>query len=203
VHRVSKRDFKQLPLRVHETLAGVPLHDVWAIDLAHWSCRITLDQFLKKAPLRSIAVGPAASFLLQLRVTVGKVLGWDQRSDRVSAPTFSSRMTADDISSSLMTPGAPEGRFRVVYSFPNEHLVELANRTVHGALVIALVEGEDLYRLYLGVYVESVSWFTPLYMATIWPFRRWIVYPSILRSIRDTWNQSFGFGRKPARALWS
>jgi hypothetical protein len=179
------------------------LHDVWAIDLAHWSFSITLDQFLKKAPLRSIAVGPATRFLLQLRVTIGKVLGWDQRSDRVSLPTFSSRMTAGDVSCSLMKPGTPEGRFRVVYSFPNEHLVELANRTVHGAVVIALVEGKDLYRLYLGVYVESVSWFTPLYMATIWPFRRWIVYPSILRSIRDTWNQSFGFGGKPARVLRS
>jgi hypothetical protein len=37
---------------------------------------------------------------------------------------------------------------------------------------------------------------TPLYMALIDPFRRLIVYPSLLRSLRTTWNQAFG---NPAR----
>src|SRR6516225_9841448 len=29
----SAREFERLPLRVHTFLAGVPLHDVWAVDL--------------------------------------------------------------------------------------------------------------------------------------------------------------------------
>jgi len=40
--------------------------------------------------------------------------------------------------------------------------------------------------------VRSVSRFTPVYMAVIDPFRKVVVYPSILRSLRATWNQTFG-----------
>src|SRR5262245_10197 len=31
--RIARSEFERLPLRVHAFLAGVPLHDVWAIDL--------------------------------------------------------------------------------------------------------------------------------------------------------------------------
>jgi len=40
---VSAREFERLPLRVHEFLHGVPLHDVWAVDLPHTRAGITLD----------------------------------------------------------------------------------------------------------------------------------------------------------------
>jgi len=42
------------------------------------------------------------------------------------------------------------------------------------------------------VYVRSVGRLTPVYMALIDPFRRLIVYPSLLRSVRATWNRAFG-----------
>jgi hypothetical protein len=38
--------------------------------------------------------------------------------------------------------------------------------------------------------VRNVGRFTPLYMALIDPFRKLIVYPLLLRSIRAKWNQS-------------
>jgi len=43
-----------------------------------------------------------------------------------------------------------------------------------------------------GVYVRSVSRFTPIYMALIDPFRKLVVYPSLLRTIRAKWNKTFG-----------
>jgi hypothetical protein len=33
-------------------------------------------------------------------------------------------------------------------------------------------------------------------MAAIDPFRRLVVYPSLLRSVRATWNQTFGPARR-------
>jgi len=39
---------------------------------------------------------------------------------------------------------------------------------------------------------RRVSRFTPFYMALIDPFRKLIVYPSLLRSVRARWNQAFG-----------
>jgi hypothetical protein len=60
--------------------------------------------------------------------------------------------------------------------------------------VSALVEASDGYRFYFGVYVASVSRLTPVYMTVIDPFRKLIIYPSILRSVRTTWNDVFGIG---------
>jgi hypothetical protein len=39
--------------------------------------------------------------------------------------------------------------------------------------------------------VHRVGSLTAVYMALIDPFRRFIVYPSLLRSVRTTWNQAF------------
>jgi hypothetical protein len=44
--QISGHEFERLPLRVHDFLAGVPLHDVWAIDLPGTRAGITLDEFL-------------------------------------------------------------------------------------------------------------------------------------------------------------
>jgi hypothetical protein len=97
-----------------------------------------------------------------------------------------------DRSRSLVQVGTPEGLFRIVYRFENEQLVELINRTAHGAALSALIETSTAYRFYFGVYVRRVSRFTPVYMALIDPFRKWIVYPSLLHSVRATWDRTFG-----------
>jgi len=49
-----------------------------------------------------------------------------------------------------------------------------------------------LVPLLFGVFVRSVNRFTPLYMAVIDPFRKWIVYPSLLRNVCARWNHEFG-----------
>ncbi len=56
----------------------------------------------------------------------------------------------------------------------------------------ALAETAHGYRFYFGIYVRSVGRFTPVYMALIDPFRKLVVYPSLLRTVRATWNQTFG-----------
>jgi hypothetical protein len=79
-----------------------------------------------------------------------------------------------------------------VYRFENEQLLELSNRTAHAAALSALVERAEAYRFYFAVYVRSVGRLTPVYMALIDPFRRWIVYPSLLRGVRANWRHAFG-----------
>jgi Protein of unknown function (DUF2867) len=53
-----------------------------------------------------------------------------------------------------------------------------------------LVETPNRYRFYFAVYVRSVGWWTPLYMAAIDPFRKLIVYPSLVRSVRANWDRT-------------
>ena len=192
--QISEREFERLPLRVHQFLAGVPLHDVWAIDLPSPCAGITLDKFLRVANERPYAPTPVVRGLLELRLLIGRLFGWDHpRPSTQATPTFADRLTDADRARSLAPAGAregPDGLFCVIYRFENEKLVELINRTVHAAALSALVETAISYRFYFAVYVSSVGWWTPFYMAAIDPFRKLIVYPLLLRSLRANWNRT-------------
>jgi hypothetical protein len=207
--QISTHEFERLPLRVHDFLAGVPLHDVWAIDLPRARSGITLDEFLRTASAQPqvgcdccendgsrkshlLTRSPVVRALLSIRFFAGRLLGWDREPAATAWKTFATRLTAADRSKSLMSAGTSKGLFRVVYHFENEQLLELINRTAHAAALSALVETANAYRFYFGVYVQSVGRFTPVYMALVDPFRKLIVYPSLLRSVRASWNQAFG-----------
>jgi Protein of unknown function (DUF2867) len=194
--RISIREFEQLPLRVHNFLVDVPLHDVWATNLPHTRAGITLDEFSRTAGARALPPfkdPPVTRVLVNLRLFLGRLFGWDREPPANAWESFATRLTAVDRSKSLASAGEREGLvFRVVYRFENEQLLELINRTAHAAVLSALVETANAYRFYLAVYVESVGRLTPLYMALIDPFRKLIVYPFWLRSVRETWNQAFG-----------
>jgi hypothetical protein len=190
--RIASDEFTRLPLRVHDVLAGIPLHDVWAVDLPRTRSGITLDEFLRAAGGRPFTASPIVSALLRVRLFIGGAFGWDREPDGTVRETFATRLTASDLSKSLAPAGTRDGLFRVVYRLENEQLLEVANRTAHAAALSALVETASAYRFYFGVYVRSVGRWTPTYMALIDPFRRLIVYPSLLRSVRATWDRTVG-----------
>ena len=192
--QVSTQEFERLPLRVHTFLAGVPLHDVWFVDLPRWRAGVTLDDFLRTGSDCLLTPSSLARMLLEIRLFVGRFFGWDHEPAPTAWKTFATRLTDSDHSRSLAAAGTRDGFFRVVYRFENEQLLELINRTAHAAALSTLIETTTAYRFYLGVYVRSVSSFTPFYMALIDPFRKLIVYPSLLRSVRARWNQAFGAG---------
>jgi hypothetical protein len=190
--QVSAQEFERLPLRVNTFLAGVPLHDVWSVDLPRWRTGVTLDDFLRTAGNCLCAPSPLVRILLDIRFFVGRFFGWDREPAPTAWKTFATRLTDTDHSESLAAAGTSDGFFRVVYRFENEQLVELVNRTAHAAALSALVETATGYRFYLGVYVRNVSRFTQFYMSLIDPFRKLIVYPSLLRSVRARWDHAFG-----------
>jgi Protein of unknown function (DUF2867) len=192
VPQITREEFERLPLRAHAFLAGVPLHDAWAVDLPHTSGGITLAEFLRCAGDLFRRPRPAVRALLCLRFFVGGLFGWDEVTPGSLSESFAQRLTDEDRARSLAPEGTPDGLFRVVYRFENEQLDELVNRTVHAGALSALVEAAAAYRFYFAVYVREVSDFTPLYMAAIHPFRKLIVYPALLRSVATQWNATFG-----------
>jgi len=190
--QVSIQEFEQLPLRVHTFLAGVPLHDVWSVDLPRWRTGITLNDFLHTASNCLFTPSCLVRMLLDIRFFVGRCFRWDREPVATTTKTFAMRLTDTDRSRSLAAAGTQDGFFRIVYRFENEQLVELINLTVHAAALSTLVETPAGYRFYFGVYVCNINRFTPFYMAVIDPFRKLIIYPSLLRSVRARWNQAFG-----------
>jgi Protein of unknown function (DUF2867) len=190
--QVSIQEFERLPLRVHTFLAGVPLHDAWSVDLPRWRAGVSLDEFLRTAKNCLFTPSRLVRMLLDIRFFVGRLFGWDHEPAATTWQTFATRLTDTDHSRSLAPAGTRDGFFCVVYRLENEQLVELINRTAHAAALSTLIETATAYRFYLAVYVRSVSRFTPFYTALIDPFRKLIVYPSLLHGVRARWNQAFG-----------
>jgi Protein of unknown function (DUF2867) len=212
--QILRQEFERLPLRVHAFLAGVPLHDVWAVDLPKLRSGITLDEFLRTTGAQSqagcdccekdcgtnrslLTHSPVVRALLNTRLFVGRLLGLDREPASTAWETFATRLTTADRSRSLAPAGTHQGLFRIVYSFENEQLLEAINRTAHAAAVSVLVETPNGYRFHIGVYVRRVGRFTPIYMALVDPLRKLVVYPSLLRGIRAKWNNIFGAGCLP------
>jgi hypothetical protein len=189
--QISPTEFYALPLRVHTFLADVPLHDVWAVDLPTHRDGVTLSEFLRRASQGGIKrLPPVARALIRLRLFLGRIFRLEAEPKDALAASFGSRLTPEDRARSFVVSGTPEGLFRVVYRFENEQLLEIQNRTVHAAALSALTEKVDSYRFYFAVYVRQRSWITPYYMGLIDPFRKWIIYPALLKKIRATWDQN-------------
>ena len=192
--RIPPEEFLAQPLRAHSFLAGVPLHDVWAVDLPLIREGVTLQEFLQRTSktnsLRKIAL--TARALFGLRILLGKAFKWDKEPADAVQASFAERLTTEDCARSQVPAGTADGFFRVVYSFENESLRETINRTVHAATLLALFRTEQGYRFYFAVYVRKVNWITPLYLALIAPFRRWVVYPAIFRQLRQGWSEVCG-----------
>ena len=185
--RVSPAEFLALDLEVHALLRDVPLRDVSAVDLPGGGERTLADV---KRLLLAGSQGPRGldGVLVRLRRWIGRRLGWDLPRPE---PLSVNRLSEDLRRRSLVAPGTREGPFRALYELPNESLEELRNATVHAFACMALAPRAGGYRFYLAVYVETVSRFTPIYMAAIEPFRRFIVYPSMLSRLRAAWQAAF------------
>jgi hypothetical protein len=189
--QISPTEFYALTLRVHTFLADVPLHDVWAVDLPKPRDGVTLSEFLRRASQGGINRFPAAArALISLRLFLGRILRLEAEPEDALAASFASRLTPEDRARSFIVSGTREGLFRVVYRFENEQLLEIQNRTVHAAALSALAERADSYRFYFAVYVRQRRWITPFYMGLIDPFRKWIIYPAMLKTIRATWERN-------------
>jgi Protein of unknown function (DUF2867) len=191
--QITAQEFLTKPLRVHNFLNDITPHDVWVVDLPAVTGKATLQEFRRRTKSRNLVAKTSLSVraLFGLRFFLGRVFGWDREPERSEPAYFAERLTAEDRQRSILPAGTAEKFFRVVYSFENEALLEVINRTVHAALLTALVETAHGYRFYFAVYVRELSWLSRAYMRLIDPFRRWLVYPAILKQIQREWVEVF------------
>ncbi len=188
--QIDPREYLSLPLEAHALLEDIPLHDVWAINLRKGRTDRTVldvaeifnDQF------RSLSSFPV-KVLFGIRSALGRTLGWDGKSELAGSRLFQARrLSEDQRERSLTEPGTSLGPFRLVYAFRQELVGEVRNATVHAFSCQVLQPLPDSYRFFWAIYVAPVSAWTPVYMSVIDPFRRWIVYPTILRKLQQVWE---------------
>ena len=190
--RVPREQFRVLDLEVHSVLSDVPLRDVTVVDLPGGGVGRTIsDVRTLRAQLRGRIANPIVRFLFAFRLLLGRLFRWDRDVHRHPETSYLHRLRSDIRRRSLVAPGSSDGSFRVLYVLERESLAELRNATVHAFVSSALMQTPVGYRLYLAVYVKPVSRLTPLYMASIEPFRRFIVYPAIVREFRRAWEERY------------
>jgi hypothetical protein len=199
--RVAAAELRGLALEAHALLVGVPLRDVTAVDLPGGGPGRTLGDVRALVAGRGTRPGllgggggggRVASALFALRMWLGRVLGWDGPAHDRPQDSYLPRVGQALRARSLAAPGTMEGGFRLLYALPREALAEVRNATVHAFVCLALCERPGGYRLYAGIYVAPTSWLTPLYMAAIEPFRRFIVYPAVEARVRRAWTARYG-----------
>jgi hypothetical protein len=189
--RVTAKEYEGLDLRAHAFLAGVPLHDAWAIDLPGGGPDRTM------ADVRHLMSGDrlrqasrVANGLFRVRAWLGRLFGWDREPRDAPASSFVRKLTPADRENSLVKQGTRDGPFKLLYMFPRESLSEVQNATVHAFSVSALVRSAEGYRLYWTIYVRPTGRLTIWYMRLINPFRRWFLYPVLLRQMRNAWAET-------------
>ncbi len=190
--RVDSAEFEALRLRTHEFLSDVPLHDIWRLRLLGGGPGHTVrDMVTMFVDAESTGVNPVSRALFALRRMMGRAFGWDRETPNARTLSYVNRVTTEDRARSLEAPGSKRGFWTVVYTFEREALGEVINRTVHAFLLFALEPAADGYILYWAVYVKPVSRFTPFYMALIDPFRRLIIYPTLIRRLEEVWRREW------------
>ena len=198
--RVDPAEFRALPLRAHEFLADVPLHDVWRFRLRGGGPGVTvrdvIDLFVQMDTSR---ISRSGRLLFALRTGLGRVFGWDRDDPTACRRSYVQRLSAQDRTRSLDEPGSQRGFWKSVYTFDREALGEVINRTVHAFLLFALEPAAGGHTLYWGIYVKPVNRFTPFYMALIDPFRRHLIYPALVRRFEKAWRKRWEGGAAPAQ----
>ena len=188
--QVDRSELGKLDLRAHQLLFDVPLHDVWRLHLSGAGPQppigVVVDRFVAVA---EAGAGPGSRILFGVRRMAGRVFGWDREDARASSRSYVGRLTTDERARSLEPPGSKRGFWTTVYTFDDEALGEVINRTVHAFLLFALAPAKDGHALYWAIYVKPVNRFTALYMAAIDPFRRKVIYPSLIRRFEADWAQ--------------
>ena len=188
--QATEQEYRGLTLRAHGILRDVPVHDVWRVALPNGGPSRTMkDVRAVFDAVRHSRLSLPARTLFELRWFIGRVFRWDRPVAQSGVRSYRARLSDTDRKESIVEPGTLDGPFTVLYVHAMEAVSEIRNATVHGFLVWALEPTSDGYQLFWAIHVLPVSVWTKPYLAIIDPFRRWVVYPALLRRIHETWTQ--------------
>ncbi|HUF53923.1 MAG TPA: DUF2867 domain-containing protein [Dehalococcoidia bacterium] len=191
--RIKNSSHERLPWRLREIAPDFELIDAWRLPATG-----TYEDFAD-LPRVFAGLGVArgrgwspTSILFKVRWWLGQRLGWDERTSDLPIPrstetSLRERLPADLPPATLDPDG--DSPFDPVYQTEVEWAGEISNSTVHAVLHLGWVQRKDgLWRGQMGVYVKHRGWLGKLYMPLIAPFRHYIVYPALMRSVGGAWK---------------
>ena len=179
------------PWRIHELTRDFRLEDVWELPGTGGPDDFSrlIDLVSEQDPSRSSS--RAARTLFALRWKLGDLVGWDDADGGLGGrvATLRDRLPAD----LRERPGPVFDAlpFSSLYLLDDEFAAEIANETMHGVMHIGAVpdSGGGL-RAQMAVLVKPNGVLGNAYMATIRPFRHFLVYPGLMREWGDLWTRA-------------
>jgi Protein of unknown function (DUF2867) len=173
------------PWRIHEVARDFRVEDVWELPVTGGPDDFSrlVEGFASADPSQG-APGPVRALWL-IRWRLGQLLGLDDEAGGLGSrvPTLRDRLP-EDLREAPPGPEFASLPFKSLYLLEDEWAAETANRTVHGVLHIGRVpDGTGGFRARMAVLVKPNGLLGTSYMAAITPFRRLIVYPSMMRRI--------------------
>ena len=141
-----------------------------------------------------------ANFLFTLRYWLAKVIPLDKNINTLPIPgcsetTIKSRLCDQDLEKckvgKVIKFNYTDLEFRPIYLFKDESWHELSNDTVHALIHFSWINKNDNdYMAVLAIYVKPRGIFGRLYLKLIEPFRRHIVYPAMIKTIKKQWQET-------------
>ncbi|GAA2084779.1 hypothetical protein GCM10009801_46140 [Streptomyces albiaxialis] len=190
--RLSRSAYTSRAWRAHEVAGDFTVEDVWALPTPGARGEFP-DLVAQMAGGDTAEAGnPVYRFLFAVRWKLGALLGLDRDDDGVGTRVASLReRLPDDLREGPRGPECPRLPFTSVFQTDDEWLAEMANRTVHGAMHLGWVpDGTGVHRAQMTVLVKPNGPLGSAYMLGIKPFRYVGVYPALLRSIGEEWEES-------------
>ena len=172
--------------RIHELTRDFRIEDVWALPTTGGPDDFPrlVQGFASADP--SQGSSRAARMLWVIRWKIGELLGWDDPDTGLGSrvPTLRDRLPVD-LRDAASGPDFDALPFTSLYLLDDEWAAEIANRTMHGVLHLGWIPDHmGGYRGQMAVLVKPNGRFGTAYMAAIRPFRRLIVYPTLMREIK-------------------
>lgn len=185
--RIPDSEFSSRPWRIHEFTKDFVLEDVWELpvsggpeDLAavvrYGASEDNADQ------------NPVVRLLFTLRWRLGKILGWDSKRQQVGKRVKSLRDKLPEDLLAVRGPDMETKPFKSVYLTRDEWTAEFSASMGHIIMHIGWVQREDgSYYAQMASLVDEYGVFGKLYMKSILPIRRLVVYPLWFRDMRKRW----------------
>lgn len=127
---------------------------------------------------------------MSLRWKLGDLFGLDDPGSGLGSRVTTLRERLPDDLRTAFGPKFASLPFTSLYLIDDEFAAEIANQTMHGILHFGWVaEGPSGYRGQMAVYVKPNGLLGNGYMAAIKPFRYLVVYPQMLRTMEQRWQE--------------
>ncbi len=179
------------PWRIHELVPDFRLEDVWALPTLGRADEfpILVEGFASSDPEKTPS--RAARALWSLRWKLGDLFGLDDPGSGLGSRVTTLRERLPDDLRAATGPKFERLPFTSLYLTDDEFAAEIANQTMHGILHFGWVPERSGggYRGQMAIYVKPNGLLGNAYMAAIKPFRHLVVYPQMLRTMEQRWQE--------------